>query len=203
MADWAQPHLHQCKPVNLPVSFLLFTGCVGPASCRLLLYWAQCWLVFGWQAAQPDRCRQPSDSYRRLMTIVYVFIYGWHVLNFSQNLAFGLVLLVIVVQVQYVTQFNKYELCCQYFCRRESSLIPNYRSGSGSHVMRNPALWLLEMESGLVVNVSDRAGYINLPRSLVGNTTFECPFEYTSEQTILPESKLSSFLPRYGVKTGQ
>ena len=125
-------------------------------------------------------------------------------LNFSQNVAFGLVLPLIVVQVQYVKQFSKYELCCQYFCRsRESSLIPNYRSGSGSHVMRNPALWLVEMHSGLVVNVSDWSGYINPPRSLVGNTTFECPFEYTSEQTILPESKFSPFLPRYGVKTGQ
>ena len=34
--------------------------------------------------------------------------------------------------------------------------------------MGNPALWLAEMHSGLVVNVSDRAGYINPPRSLVG-----------------------------------
>ena len=43
--------------------------------------------------------------------------------------------------------------------------------------MGNPSLWLAKMHSGLVVNVSDRAGYINPPRSLVGNATFECPFE--------------------------
>ena len=74
LADWAQPHLHQCKSVNLPVLFLLFTGCVSPASCRLLFYRDQCWLVFGWQAAQPGRCRQPSDSYRWLEFIIYDFV---------------------------------------------------------------------------------------------------------------------------------
>ena len=74
LADWAQLHLHHCEPVNLPFLFLWSTCCVGPASCRLLLYWAQCWLVFGWQAAQSGRCRQPSDSYRRLIFIVYVFV---------------------------------------------------------------------------------------------------------------------------------
>ena len=69
------------------------------------------------------------------------------------------------------------------------NFVVNHRSGSRSHVMGNPALWLVEMHSVLVVNVSDWAGYIKPPRSLVGNTAFECPFEYTSEQTIVPESK--------------
>ena len=50
LADWAQSHLHQCKPVHLPVLFLLFTGYVCPASCRLLPYWVWCRLVFGWHA---------------------------------------------------------------------------------------------------------------------------------------------------------
>ena len=65
LADWAQPHLHQCKPVYLPVLFLIFTGCVGPVSCRLLLYWARCLLVFGWQAMRPGwRLNIEMSSYQ-------------------------------------------------------------------------------------------------------------------------------------------
>ena len=98
---------------------------------------------------------------------------GMTLSNFSQNVSVVLALLVIVV-----TKFSKYKRWCQYFCRsHESCLIPNYRPDSGSHVKGNPALWLAEMHSGLVVNVSDRAGYIKPPRSLVENTTLESPFE--------------------------
>ena len=117
--------------------------------------------------------------------IVYVFVQGWHVSNFSENVDVVLILLVIVVQVQYVTQFSKYEHCCQFICRsRESSLIPNCSPDSGSGVMGNPVLWLAEMHSGFVANVSDWVGWINLPQSLVGDTTFECPFENTSERNL-------------------
>ena len=73
LADWIRGHLHQCKPVYLSVLFLLFTGCVGPASFRLLLYWAWCCLVFGWQAAtwslSSAKWQLPSTE-----CIVYVFV---------------------------------------------------------------------------------------------------------------------------------
>ena len=68
--------------------------------------------------------------------------------------------------------------------------------------MENPALWMVDMHSGLVVHVSDRAGYTNPPRSLVGERTFQCLSENTPEQTPVPGSKPSFFPAKVWHKNG-
>ena len=80
MADWIRGNLHQCQLVHLLVLFLLFTGRVGPASCRFIIYWAKCWLVFGWQAAQ---CGSSSSAKWQLPST------GAHCLHVSWRLTYA------------------------------------------------------------------------------------------------------------------